>query len=281
MKVIDGKLISSQIKEDLKKEVEKLKNIGIVPGLAVVIVGDDPASHTYVNSKEKNASKLGFYSVKHELSETVSEESLLSLIEDLNTDDKIHGILVQLPLPDHIDSKKVLNSISVDKDVDGFHPENIGRMIIGDHALLPCTPHGIIKMLEYEEVPIKGMHAVIIGRSNIVGKPLASLLLEKDATVTICHSKTEDMIRITNCADILVAAVGIPNFVTKDMIKKDAIVIDVGINRVNGKLVGDVDFESVKNKASLITPVPGGVGPMTITMLMYNTIQSAKIKGGL
>ena len=281
MRKIDGKKISASMKQELMEEVKILKDHGIVPGLAVVIVGGDPASQTYVNSKERNAKNLGFNSMKFELDVAVPEEELLSLIDTLNQDDAVHGILVQLPLPDHIDSKKVLSKISIDKDVDGFHPENIGKMMIGDHSLLPCTPHGIIKMLEYENVEIRGKHAVILGRSNIVGKPLAVLLLEKDATVTVCHSKTEHMSQITNCADILIAAVGIPNFVTADMVKQDAIVIDVGINRIEGKLVGDVDFEDVKDKVSLITPVPGGVGPMTITMLMYNTVESAKIKGGL
>lgn len=280
MRLIDGKKIATEMKQELKQQVNQLKEQGIVPGLAVVIVGNDPASQSYVNSKEKNANNLGFYSKKVELEANVTEAELLGLIDRLNRDERIHGILVQLPLPDHIDEKKVLNAISVDKDVDGFHPENIGRMIIGDHALLPCTPHGVIKMLEYEGVDIRGKHAVIIGRSNIVGKPLATLLLEKDATVTICHSKTENLTKITQCADILIAAVGIAHFVTEDMIKEDAIVIDVGINRVDGKLVGDVDFDSVKDKAALITPVPGGVGPMTITMLLYNTVESARSKGG-
>ena len=279
MKIIDGKAISTEMKENLKKEVEKLKELGIVPGLAVIIVGKDPASKTYVNSKEKTAESMGIYSVKHELSESVKEEDLILLIEQLNEDNKIHGILVQLPLPKHIDSKKVLNKISIKKDVDGFHPENIGKMIIGDEAFLPCTPNGVIKMLEYKNIEIAGKHAVIIGRSNIVGKPMAILLLERDATVTICHSKTKNLSQITNLADIIIAAVGIPNFVKPEMIKKDAIVIDVGINRVNGKLVGDVDFNLVKEKTSLITPVPGGVGPMTIAMLMYNTIESAKRRG--
>lgn len=281
MRLIDGKKIAAQMKQELKIQVNQLIEKGIVPGLAVVIVGSDPASQTYVNSKEKNANNLGFYSKKYELEKTATEMELLDLIESLNQDEKIHGILVQLPLPDQIDEKKVISAIAIEKDVDGFHPENIGRMIVGDDSLLPCTPHGIIKMLEYEEVKIRGAHAVIIGRSNIVGKPIAALLLEKDATVTVCHSKTEDLKRITNSADILIAAVGIANFVTEDMVKKDAIVIDVGINRIDGKLVGDVDFDSVKEKVSMITPVPGGVGPMTITMLMYNTIQSAKQKGGL
>ena len=280
LKLIDGREISKRIKAELRKQVEQLKENGSVPGLAVVIVGSDPASQTYVSSKEKNANNLGFYSKKYELEETVTQEYLLDLIDSLNHDDRIHGILVQLPLPDHIDEKEVINSISIEKDVDGFHPENIGRMVIGDDSLLPCTPHGIIKMLEYEGIEIRGLHAVIIGRSNIVGKPLSTLLLEKDATVTICHSKTRNLKQITNCADILIAAVGIANFVTEDMVKKDAIVIDVGINRIDGKLVGDVDFDSVKEKVSMITPVPGGVGPMTITMLLYNTIQSAKNKGG-
>lgn len=269
-----------EMKAQLKAQVNQLKEEGIVPGLAVVIVGNDPASHTYVSSKEKNAKNLGFHSEKHMLDENISEGDLLALIDTLNRDDAIHGILVQLPLPAHIDSKKVLNAIALEKDVDGFHPENVGRMMIGDEAFLPCTPHGIIKMLEFEGVEIRGKHAVIIGRSNIVGKPMAMLLLERDATVTICHSKTESLNKIAQCADILIAAVGIPNFVNADMVKEGAIVVDVGINRVDGKLVGDVDFEAVKDIAGMITPVPGGVGPMTITMLMYNTIQSARQKGG-
>ncbi len=215
------------------------------------------------------------------MDEKVSEEQLLKLIDDLNNDSKIHGILVQLPLPNHIDSKKVLNKISIEKDVDGFHPENVGKMIVGDKAFLPCTPNGVIKILEYENVEITGKHAVIIGRSNIVGKPMAALLLERNATVTVCHSKTKNLSEIVNLADIVVAAVGRPNFVKADMVKEGAVVIDVGINRVDGKLIGDVDFDSVKEKASLITPVPGGVGPMTIAMLMYNTIESAKRRGGI
>ncbi|MCD6435556.1 MAG: bifunctional methylenetetrahydrofolate dehydrogenase/methenyltetrahydrofolate cyclohydrolase FolD [Clostridiales bacterium] len=281
MSIIDGKAISTKLKEELTQEVAKLKEVGIIPGLAVIIVGNDPASKTYVNSKEKNAEKMGLYSAKYQLDEMVTEKELLNLIDDLNNDMKVHGILVQLPLPKHIDSKKVLNSISVEKDVDGFHPENIGKMIIGDKAFLPCTPNGVIKILEYENVEIAGKHAVIIGRSNIVGKPMAALLLERDATVTVCHSKTKNLSEISNTADIIVAAVGRPNFVKADMVKEGAIIIDVGINRVDGKLVGDVDFDSVKEKASLITPVPGGVGPMTIAMLMYNTVESAKRKGGI
>jgi len=278
MKLIDGKAIAAKMKEDIKRETLALKEQGVTPGLAVVIVGGDPASQTYVASKERAADSLGFYSVKKELDQGVSEEALLKLVQELNEDEKIHGILVQLPLPDHIDAKKVLNSIDIRKDVDGFHPENIGKMIIGDEAFLPCTPNGIIKMLEYEGVAIKGKHAVVLGRSNIVGKPMAALLLDKDATVTVCHSKTRNLKEITALADILVAAVGIPGYVTPDMVKEGAVVIDVGINRVEGRLVGDVDFERVKDKTSLITPVPGGVGPMTITMLMYNTIESAKRK---
>lgn len=280
MKLIDGKAIALKMKEDIKRETSELKEKGIVPGLAVVIVGNNPASETYVNSKEKAAKSLGFYSVKKELDAGVKEEELLQLVGELNKDPLIHGILVQLPLPEHIDSKKILNSIDITKDVDGFHPENIGKMIIGDEAFLPCTPNGIVKMLEYEGVDIRGKHAVVLGRSNIVGKPMAALLLEKDATVTVCHSKTQDLAAITATADILVAAVGIPNYVTPDMVKEGAVVIDVGINRIEGRLVGDVDFERVKDKTSLITPVPGGVGPMTITMLMYNTIESAKRKRG-
>ncbi len=279
MKLIDGKAVSAEIRKELEVEVKKLKEEkGITPGLAVVLVGEDPASKTYVASKEKACEKIGIYSEGHKLSADTSEEDLLKLIDELNNKDEIDGILVQLPLPSHIDEKKVLDKISPEKDVDGFHPINVGKLSIGEEAFIPCTPHGVIKLMEHENIEMAGKKAVIIGRSNIVGKPAAMLLLQKNATVTICHSRTKDLAKVASEADILVAAIGKPNFVTADMVKEGATVIDVGINRVDGKLVGDVDFESVKEKAGYITPVPGGVGPMTITMLLFNTVVSAKRK---
>ena len=279
MKLIDGKAVSAEIRKELEVEVKKLKEEkGITPGLAVVLVGEDPASKTYVASKEKACEKIGIYSEGHKLSADTSEEDLLKLIDELNNKDEIDGILVQLPLPSHIDEKKVLDKISPEKDVDGFHPINVGKLSIGEEAFIPCTPHGVIKLMEHENIEMAGKKAVIIGRSNIVGKPAAMLLLQKNATVTICHSRTKDLAKVASEADILVAAIGKPNFVTADMVKEGATVIDVGINRVDGKLVGDVDFEAVKEKAGYITPVPGGVGPMTITMLLFNTVVSAKRK---
>ena len=279
MKLIDGKAVSAEIRKELEVEVKKLKEEkGITPGLAVVLVGEDPASKTYVASKEKACEKIGIYSEGHKLSADTSEEDLLKLIDELNNKDEIDGILVQLPLPSHIDEKKVLDKISPEKDVDGFHPINVGKLSIGEEAFIPCTPHGVIKLMEHENIEMAGKKAVIIGRSNIVGKPAAMLLLQKNATVTICHSRTKDLAKVASEADILVAAIGKPNFVTPDMVKEGAVVIDVGINRVDGKLVGDVDFEAVKEKAGYITPVPGGVGPMTITMLLFNTVVSAKRK---
>ncbi|GAX90915.1 bifunctional methylenetetrahydrofolate dehydrogenase/methenyltetrahydrofolate cyclohydrolase FolD [Effusibacillus lacus] len=274
--VISGKEVAAQIRRELKSEVEQLTGKGIQPGLAVILVGDDPASHSYVKGKEKASIELGFYSEIHRLEASVSEENVLALISKLNGDPKIHGILVQLPLPGHISEKKVIQAINPDKDVDGFHPENVGNMYIGLPAFLPCTPHGVIQMLKRSDVDIKGKHAVVLGRSNIVGKPMAQLLLAEDATVTICHSRTIDLPAITRQADILIAAVGKAGMVTADMVKPGAVVIDVGVNRVEGKLVGDCQFDEVSRVASLITPVPGGVGPMTITMLMYNTVESAK-----
>ncbi len=274
--LIDGKKISNDIKEEIKKEVDKLKEEGKrVPGLAVVLVGENQASKVYVNSKGKACEAIGFYSEKHILSEEASELELLELIKDLNGKNSIDGILVQLPLPKHIDAKKVIDAISPEKDVDGFHPVNVGNMVIGDkNVFYSCTPYGIIELLKRSGVQIEGKEAVIIGRSNIVGKPVAAMLLNENATVTIAHSRTKNLKEVCKRADIVVAAIGKPNFVTEEMIKEGAIVIDVGINRVNDKIVGDVDFENVKNKASKITPVPGGVGPMTIAMLMKNTLES-------
>ena len=277
MSIIDGKKVSSHIKDNIAAEVNILKNkTGKTPGLAVVLVGDDPASAVYVKNKNKTCKNIGFQSFEHILSENTSEDKLLNLINELNNDDQVNGILVQLPLPSHISSKKILVSIDPQKDVDGFHLENVGRLVSGNALFKPCTPAGIIKLLDEYKIEIEGKNAVIIGRSNIVGKPVSFLLLERNATVTICHSRTKDLPSITRSADILIAAIGKPNFVSLDMVKNNAVVIDVGINRLDGKLVGDVDFASVSKQASLITPVPGGVGPMTIAMLMENTLQAFK-----
>tara|TARA_B110000438_G_scaffold48801_2_gene49220 strand:- start:68 stop:910 length:843 start_codon:yes stop_codon:yes gene_type:complete len=277
MSIIDGKKVSSHIKDNIAAEVKMLKNkTGKTPGLAVVLVGDDPASAVYVKNKNKTCKNIGFQSFEHILSENTSEDKLLNLINELNNDDQVNGILVQLPLPSHISSKKILVSINPQKDVDGFHLENVGRLVTGNALFKPCTPAGIIKLLDEYKIEIEGKNAVIIGRSNIVGKPVSFLLLERNATVTICHSRTKDLPSITRSADILIAAIGKPNFVSLDMVKNNAVVIDVGINRLDGKLVGDVDFASVSKQASLITPVPGGVGPMTIAMLMENTLQAFK-----
>jgi methylenetetrahydrofolate dehydrogenase (NADP+)/methenyltetrahydrofolate cyclohydrolase len=276
--IIDGKAISEKIRSEVKAATEKLiKEKGVTPGLAVVLVGDNPASKVYVGSKEKACIEMGFYSEKHVLPVTASQDELLKLIDKLNKDKNIHGILVQLPLPKQINEDLVLEAISPGKDVDGFHPYNVGRLAVGKPLFQPCTPYGMMKMLEYSNISVEGKHAVIIGRSNIVGKPIALMLLQKSATVTICHSKTKDLKEEVKRADIVVAAIGKPEFVTGDMLKEGAVVLDVGINRLeSGKLVGDVDFASAEKVASAITPVPGGVGPMTIAMLMYNTLESAK-----
>jgi len=278
-KIIDGKAIAASIRQKMVDEVAQLKKEGIVPGLAVVIVGDDPASKVYVGQKEKGCAQIGIYSEKHTLPADASEEELLALVSKLNMDDKINGILVQLPLPKQIDEKKVLYAINPAKDVDGFHPENIGKLVIGEDVFLPCTPHGIMVLLEHTGIDLKGKEAVVVGRSNIVGKPISLMLLSKSATVTICHSKTKDLNFHTKRADVLVAAVGKPEMIKGDMVKDGVVVIDVGVNRLeSGKLVGDVEFESVSKKASAITPVPGGVGPMTITMLLKNTIKAARMR---
>ncbi len=276
-KIIDGKIISQAVKERIKSEVEILKTHGNTPGLAVIIVGNDPASKVYVGSKERTCIELGMYSEKYELPENTSEEELISLIEKLNNDDKIHGILCQLPLPKHLNESVVINTIIPQKDVDAFHPQNVGRIMIGDYDFLPCTPAGIMEMLRFMNIETTGKHCVVIGRSNIVGKPMSMLMLHANATVTICHSRTKNLKDICKQADILVAAVGKVKFVTADMVKPQAVVIDVGMNRdENGKLCGDVDFAEVEPLCSAITPVPGGVGPMTIAMLMQNTLTSAK-----
>lgn len=276
-KLIDGKAIGQEIREEIKQRVDSLKEKGMQPGLAVILVGDNQASRTYVRNKEKSSIEAGMKSVLIELPETVSEEDLLAQVAELNKDDSIHGILVQLPLPKHIDEDLVIQAIDPDKDVDGFHPINVGKMIIGQRAYLSCTPYGIIKLLERTGTEIRGKHAVIVGRSNIVGKPMGQLLLQRDATVTYCHSKTENLAEFTKQADILIVAIGRAKFITAEHVKDGAVVIDVGMNRdENGKLCGDVEFETAKEKASAITPVPGGVGPMTITMLLKNTLQSAE-----
>ncbi|KHD85990.1 bifunctional methylenetetrahydrofolate dehydrogenase/methenyltetrahydrofolate cyclohydrolase FolD [Heyndrickxia ginsengihumi] len=275
-KIIDGKQLANTIRQDIKKEVEHLQTKGVTPGLAVILVGDNQASRTYVANKEKACKQLGMKSVLIELPATIDEQTLLTKIVELNNDASIHGILVQLPLPKHISEKKVIETISPEKDVDGFHPINIGRMMTGQDAFLPCTPFGILKMIQSTNIDVTGKHVVVIGRSNIVGKPVGQLFLNENATVTYCHSKTTDLASYTRQADILICAIGKAKFVTEEYVKEGAVVIDVGMNRdENGKLCGDVDFESVQDKSSFITPVPGGVGPMTITMLMYNTLKSA------
>lgn len=276
-KIIDGKEVSTSVRNEIKAEVEKLNEQGKKTGLAVVIVGNNPASRVYVNNKKKGCAEVGIESFEYALPEETTTEELLDLVEKLNNDNAVDGILCQLPLPKQIDEKKVLNAIAPHKDVDAFHPVNTGHIMIGDHSFLPCTPAGIMEMLKYYNISVEGKECVVIGRSNIVGKPMAMLLLGQNGTVTICHSRTKDLAEVTRRADILVAAVGIAYFVTPDMVKDGAVVIDVGMNRNSeGKLCGDVDFENVKDKCSFITPVPGGVGPMTITMLLKNTLTASK-----
>jgi len=280
--IISGKELSQQKREEMKKEVEWLKSKGITPGLAVIIVGNDPASQTYVRGKQRACEEIGIHSVLIEMEESTSEEELLAKIDELNQDDSIHGILVQLPLPKQINEQAVIEKISPDKDVDGFHPVNIGRMMTGQDCFLPCTPHGIIELVKSKQIEIEGKHVVVVGRSNIVGKPVGQLFLKENATVTYCHSKTRNLENYTSQADILVVAAGRKHLISSEHVKEGAAVIDVGIHRLdNGKLTGDVDFESVKEKAAYITPVPGGVGPMTITMLLYNTILAAKKKNSV
>jgi 5,10-methylene-tetrahydrofolate dehydrogenase/Methenyl tetrahydrofolate cyclohydrolase len=280
--IINGKAISDMIREEVKAETDKLRQQGVVPGLAVVLVGEDPASKVYVGSKEKACIQLGFYSEVHRLSADTSEEELLALIHKLNEQSTINGILVQLPLPKHINEKAVIDAISVDKDVDGFHPESVGNLVIGDDSLLPCTPAGVIELIKRAGTDIAGKHAVVIGRSNIVGKPVAMLLLRENATVTICHSRTANLKEIASQADILVAAIGRAKAIDRSYVKPGAVVIDVGINRLpDGKLAGDVDYEDCLEVSGAITPVPGGVGPMTITMLMSNTLKAAKKAHGI
>ncbi len=280
-KIIDGKKVSGIVREEWKVRADRLKKKGILPGLAVIIIGDNPASKLYVNNKIKACHEVGLHSEVHDLPNDISAEALLDLIEKLNELKTINGILVQLPLPDHIDDSKVLGTIKKDKDVDGFHLYNVGALMTGNAVFPPCTPFGVMRMLAYYNVPIAGQHAVIVGRSNIVGKPMAIMLLQEDATVTVCTSKTKDLEKHTANADILVVATGRPAMIKAAHVKPGAVVIDVGINKLeSGKLVGDVDFEGVKDVASLITPVPGGVGPMTITMLVANTVIAAERDSG-
>ena len=274
--LIDGKVVAKAVKEEVRSRVEALKARGIRPGLATVLVGDDPASHVYVRNKQRTCEELGMHSVGHNLPATTSQVDVLALIDRLNRAPAIHGILVQLPLPKPLRSEPILYAVSPDKDVDGLHPVNVGKLMMGEPRFVPCTPAGIMAMLDYYKLPIEGKTAVVVGRSNLVGKPVAMLLLHRHATVTICHSKTPDLAEVCRRADILVAAMGKARFIRGEMVKEGAVVIDVGINRQpDGKLVGDVDFEAVAAKASWITPVPGGVGPMTIAMLMQNTMLAA------
>ena len=286
-RIIDGKQVAADMRAELKEKVAKLKDKGVTPGLAVVLVGEDPASKSYVTAKERACEEIGIYSDDNRLPAETTEGDLLALIDKLNKDPKINGILVQLPLPKHINEDNVLLAIDPAKDVDGFHPVNVGKMVVGQDAYLPCTPHGVIQLLLRSNVKLEGAEVVVVGRSNIVGKPVANMLIQKaatgNATVTVCHTRTKNMAEHVKRADIIIAAAGWPNTITADMVKDGAVVIDVGVNRVEDatkkrgyRLAGDVDFEAVKEKASLITPVPGGVGPMTITMLLYNTVQSAE-----
>ena len=281
-KLINVKEVYLAVQERIRKETEALKEKGITPGLAVVIVGDDPASRTYVNNKKKACERVGFHSEEYALPTTTTQEELLALVKELNQRPEINGILVQSPLPKGLDEKMIVENIDPNKDVDAFHAVNVGKIMIGDFSFLPCTPAGVIELLDYEGIDIAGKECVVLGRSNIVGKPMAMLLLHRNGTVTICHSRTKNLQEVCSRADILVAAVGKPGFVTGDMVKEGAVVIDVGINRnAEGKLCGDVDFDSVVPKAAYLTPVPGGVGPMTIAMLMQNTLTAAKEQNGL
>lgn len=277
--LIDGKLISKKVKDEVREKTQALKERGIVPGLAVIIVGEDPASQIYVRNKQRACEEVGFESYKYALPESTTQQELLELIKKLNDDKSVNGILCQLPLPKHIDESTVINNILPEKDVDAFHPVNVGKIMIGDYSFLPCTPAGVMELIASTGTEITGKECVVVGRSNIVGKPMAMLLLHKSGTVTVCHSKTVDLKAQCKRADILVAAVGVPKLIKGDMVKDGAVLIDVGMNRdENGKLCGDIDFESCKDKASYITPVPGGVGPMTIAMLMKNTLTAAIIQ---
>jgi len=277
MTILDGKKLSSKIKEELKSEVEELKSQGITPGLAVILVGNDPASHTYVRMKRNACQDVGIYSVVHEFPENITEKELLSTIDMINENPNIHGLLIQLPLPKHIDTTKVLERVSPKKDVDGFHPYNMGRLVEGLDTFAPCTPLGVMELFKEYNIDLVGKDVCVVGASNIVGKPMWALLVNAWATVDICHIETRDLAAHTKRADIVIVGVGKPNLITADMVKEGVIVVDIGINKLpNGKLVGDVDFDEVSKKASYITPVPGGVGPMTIAMLLKNTVKAAK-----
>lgn len=283
MQIIDGKKVSANVKESVRLETQELINKhGVTPGLAVVIVGDDPASRVYVNNKKKACEQVGFKSEEYALPASTTQEELLALVDTLNQKDDINGILVQLPLPKHLDDKAVIERINPKKDVDAFHAVNVGKIMLGEYDFLPCTPAGVMEMLHQYNITVEGKECVVIGRSNIVGKPMGMLLLHENGTVTICHSRTKNLKEVCSRADILVAAVGIPKFVKEDMVKQGAVVIDVGMDRdENGKLCGDVDFDNVKEKCSYITPVPGGVGPMTIATLMKNTIKACKLQNNI
>lgn len=278
---MDGKMVSAKVRGSILEEVNKLKEQGVRPGLAVIIVGEDPASQVYVRNKERACEECGFYSEKYALPEETTQEQLLELIEELNHNPRIDGILCQLPVPKHIDDQAIIDAISPEKDVDAFHPVNVGKIMVGNFDFLPCTPAGVMQLLEEYGIDPQGKNCVVIGRSNIVGKPMSMLLLHKNGTVTICHSRTKNLKEVCAQADILVAAVGKADFVTADMVKEGATVIDVGMNRKDGKLCGDVCFDEVNEKAAYLTPVPGGVGPMTITMLMKNTLKAAKLHHGI
>ena len=281
-RLIDGKAIAQDLRAELKVRVDRLRGEGMVPGLSVVIVGNDPASRVYVKNKAVASGAIGIHSEVHSFDEAVSQQELIAFVQSLNANSYVHGILVQLPLPRHIDARAVTAAISPQKDVDGFHYYNVGALVAGESAFYPCTPWGVMKMLEHEGVKVEGMNAVVVGRSNIVGKPMALMLLNASATVTVCHSKTRDLGAVTRGADLLVAALGKARFIKAGMVKRGAVVIDVGISRLpDGKLAGDVDFDAVREVASLITPVPGGVGPMTIAMLLANTVKSAETAAGL
>ena len=277
MTLIDGKKLSKKIESDISNEVEELKSKGIIPGLAVILVGDDPASHTYVSMKEKSCKNVGFYSIVHKMPDTITQNEIIETIEMMNNNPRIDGILVQLPLPKHIDTTKILEVIDPKKDVDGFHPYNMGRVVENLDAFAPCTPVGVMEMFKEYNINLKGKDICVVGASNIVGKPMAALLLNANATVTVTHIYTKNLASHTKKADIVIVGVGVPNLIKEDMVKDGAIVIDIGINRLeSGKLVGDADFEALSKKCSFITPVPGGVGPMTIAMLLKNTLKAAK-----
>jgi methylenetetrahydrofolate dehydrogenase (NADP+)/methenyltetrahydrofolate cyclohydrolase len=281
-RLIDGKAIAQDFRAELKVRVDRLRDAGVVPGLSVVIVGDDPASRVYVKNKAVASGAIGIHSEVHSFDADISQHQLIQFVHSLNVNPGVHGVLVQLPLPKHIDARAITAAIAPEKDVDGFHYYNIGALVLGEPAFYPCTPWGVMKMLEHEGVKVEGMNAVVVGRSTIVGKPMALMLLNASATVTVCHSKTRDLPAVTRGADLLVAALGKPRFIKADMVKPGAVVIDVGISRLpDGRLAGDVDFDPVREVASLITPVPGGVGPMTIAMLLANTVKSAESAAGM